>query len=264
MNAREPSESSASYPVASTVVTASQVLEFIGERGRVVPQEITNALRVNRATVHRTLHTLESLNYISRTPDGAFGLTFHLFELGTSVLHSHNLVDPARISLIQLSEATGCTVNHGVLYEDRVLYIDKSSPPGYLQLDKTVGETDPLHCTSLGKALLAFLDVSERDAILDRIELAPVTPATITDRKRLIEDLELTRERGYSVDNQEVALELRCVGAPVFDPDGLVKSAFSVSGPADQITPDRVPEVGRMVMKATAEVSARLRERSAD
>ncbi len=253
-------EPSASYPVASTVVTAAEILEFIGDRGRAVPQEISNALKLNRATVHRTLYTLETLNYISRAPDGSCGLTFHLFELGTSVLHSHNLVDPARISLIQLSEETGYTVNHGVLYDDRVLYIDKSSPPSYLQLDKTVGETDPLHCTSLGKSLLAFLTEDELSAVLDRIDLSPRTPKTITDRERLCADLSRTRERGYSIDDQEVALELRCIGAPVFSSDGTVKSALSVSGPADQITPERIPDIAVRLVKTAGEISERLRK----
>jgi IclR family KDG regulon transcriptional repressor len=160
------------------------------------------------------------------------------------VLHSYNLIDPARRSLLQLSHDTGFTVNHAVLFEDETLYIDKATPPSHLQLDRSIGETEPLHCTSLGKTLLAFQPAAERERILSRMELRAFTPHT--------EDV---RERGYAVDNQELALELRCVAAPVLGDDGSLISSVSISGPADRLRSESIPTLLPGLAEAVSTIS---------
>ncbi len=244
-----------SYPVASTVVTAASILEKIAARDKVLAQDISKELGLNRSTVHRMLHTLQILGYVAKHPDGYYRLTFHLFEIGNSVLHSYNLIDSARRSLLQLSHDTGYTVNHAVLFEDETLYVDKATPPSYLQLDRSIGETEPLHCTSLGKTLLAYQSEAERARILETIELAPLTENTITDRARLAEELERVRSRGYAVDDQELALELRCVAAPVLAEDGTLISAVSISGPADKLLRETVPTLLPALTEAVSTIS---------
>ncbi len=230
-----------SSPIAGTVVTAAEILEFIAERGKVLPQDLSKELDLNRSTVHRMLHTLQLLNYVGRMPDGTYRLTFHLFELGNSVPHSHNLIDSARRELLQLSYETGYTVNHAVLYEDQVLYIDKAAPASYLQLDLAVGESEPAHCTSLGKVLIAFQTPSVAETILRRIVLPPFTPNTITDRDVLRREIDVVRNQGYALDNQELAMELRCIAAPVLRADKTLVSAVSISGPSDRLRPEHIP-----------------------
>ena len=244
------STTSPSYPVASTVVTAALILDTIAHRDRMRAQELAKELSLNRSTVHRMLHTLEVLGYVGKHADGYYRLTFHLFEIGNSVLHSHNLIDPAHRNLIQLSEATGYTVNHAVLYQEETLYIDKASPPSYLHIDRAVGETEPLHCTSLGKILLAFQSREERGRILDSIQLDRFTPNTITDRRRLEDELDRVRGQEFAVDDQELTMELRCVAAPVRTPDGTLVSAVSISGPADRLLAESIPELLPRLRKA--------------
>mgnify|MGYP006275717663 CR=1 FL=1 len=245
----------ASYPVASTVVTAASILETIAARDKVLAQDLAKELDLNRSTVHRMLHTLQILGYVAKHPDGYYRLTFHLFEIGNSVLHSYNLIDPARRSLLQLSHDTGYTVNHAVLFEDETLYIDKATPPSYLQLDRSIGETEPLHCTSLGKTLLAYQPEEERRRLLETIELVPLTEHTITDRARLAEELERVRSQGYAVDDQELALELRCVAAPVLAEDGTLISAVSISAPADKLLRETVPTLLPALLEAVSTIS---------
>jgi DNA-binding IclR family transcriptional regulator len=250
----------ASYPVASTVVTAAAILETIGSRDRVLAQELAKELDLNRSTVHRMLHTLQILGYVAKHPDGYYRLTFHVFELGNSVLHGYNLIDPARRSLLQLSHDTGFTVNHAVIFADETLYIDKATPPSHLQLDRSIGETEPLHCTSLGKTLLAFQPAAERERILATMTLEAFTPYTITDRADLTRELETVRERGYAVDNQELALELRCVAAPVLASDGSLISAVSISGPADRLRPETIPSLLPGLNAAVATIGENMAE----
>jgi DNA-binding IclR family transcriptional regulator len=113
--------------------------------------------------------------------------------------------------------------------------VDKVTPKSYLQLEREVGESEPLHCTSLGKILLAFLDEQDRTAILDRISLDRFTEYTITDRSAFEREIETARARGYAVDNRELALELRCIAVPIQRSDRELVSAISISGPSDRI-----------------------------
>lgn len=254
MNRTEPDHG----PIASTVVTAARILEEIGDRGRVVPQDLARALDLNRATVHRMLHTLQQLNYIGRQPDGSYGLTFHLFEIGNTVPESRHLIDAARRELLELSHDTGYTVNHGVLYEDHVLYVDKVTPQSYLQLELEVGESDPLHCTSLGKVLLAYLPEPERRATLERIVLDRHTERTITNRRDLGMEIERVHADGWAIDDQELAMELRCVAAPVLAPDDTALSAVSISGPSDRFLPADIQKLLPLLRKTTEHIAANL------
>lgn len=248
-----------SYPIAGTVVTAAQILETIGEHKRVFPQELAKELNLNRSTVHRMLYTLELLEVVRRQDDGAFRLTFHLFKLGNSVPHSYHLIDAARVDLLHLSQETGFTTNHAVLYDNMALYIDKASPPSYLHLDRTTGESEPLHCTSLGKVLLAHKPEEEQRRIVSEIDLIRLTPNTITDRSQLLDELSHVRANGYAVDNQELAMEIRCVAAPVLTDDGSAISAVSISGPEDRLTMDTVPELLPQLRSAVKRIETHLR-----
>lgn len=248
------SETSNANTIAGTVVTASQILEYIAERGKVYPRDLAKDLELNRSTVHRMLYTLEILNYVGKQADGAYRLTFHLFEIGNSVPHSHNLIDPARRELIQLSHDTGLTVNHGVNFEDQVLYVDKATPPTYLQLDRSIGESEPLYCTSVGKVLLAYLPQDKLDETIGRLDLLPFTPNTITSTAKLKEELHRVRAAGYAIDNQELALEVRCVAVPLCLPDGTVMSGISVSGPEDRLTRETIDTILPNLMAAAKRI----------
>lgn len=245
-------------PIASTVVTAARILEEIGDRGRVVPRDLARALDLNRATVHRMLHTLQQLNYVGRQPDGSYGLTFHLFEIGNTVPESRHLIDAARRELLGLSHETGYTVNHGVLFEDQVLYVDKVTPQSYLQLELEVGESDPLHCTSLGKVLLAYQPRQEQSAILRRITLDRHTDRTITDPAVLAAEIERVRAAGWAIDDQELAMELRCVAAPVIDAEGIAVSAVSISGPSDRFLPANIQQLLPLLRETTERIAGNL------
>lgn len=247
-------------PVASTVLTAAEILEYIADRGRVLPRDLALDLKLNRSTVHRMLYTLELLNYVGKLPNGAYRLTFHLFEIGNSVPHSHNLIDTARRELLQLSHDTGLTVNHGILHDDQVLYVDKATPATYLQLDRSVGESEPLHCTSVGKVLLAYCGDRVREEILARLELTSYTPHTIDSVEGLRREIETVHRQGYAVDNQELALELRCVAVPVLDGEGRIISGISISGPEYRLTTDMVPTLLPRLQESAETISRNMRD----
>jgi IclR family acetate operon transcriptional repressor len=117
------------------------------------------------------------------------------------------------------------------------------------------GDRAPLHCTALGKAILANLPPAEMERRLRRRTLKAYTPATLTDPHELRRELARTAARGYSVDNMEHEEDVRCVGAPIRDREGRAFASISVSGPAHRLKPGRDREIARQVIAAAEEIS---------
>jgi IclR family acetate operon transcriptional repressor len=122
-----------------------------------------------------------------------------------------------------------------------------------------LGQRKPLHCTSQGKAILSAMEPQARDALVRELSLKPLTPHTITDRRRLQAELKITAARGWSIDDEEIVRGVRCVGAPVLDSAGRVRGAISVAGPAWRLTRERVELLGPEVAEAGRRIGAQLR-----
>ncbi|ADK79706.1 IclR family transcriptional regulator [Sediminispirochaeta smaragdinae] len=245
----------ADHGVIHTVVTASEILEYIAEKGGAQPAEIAKDLGLARANVHRHIATLYNLGFVEKRSDGRCVLTFRLFELGNTVPHTRNLIDPARPAMLRLSQDTGQTVNHGILHEASVLFIDKVDANAYLMLERPIGTCQPLYCTSLGKVLLAFQPEAERERLISSLDLIRHTEHTITDRDRLREALNLIREEGFGCDFQEMTNELNCVAAPVFGSEGKIVSAISISAPVDHFDRAAIEAVVTSLTAIADEVS---------
>ncbi len=239
----------------STVKTATQIIECISQHGEVTPNGVAKELDLSRSNAHRMLATLEELDLVEHTASGTYNLTFKLFELGNTVPHRKHLIDAARPPMLRLSQAIGETVNNGVLFQNEVLYIDKVEPVNYLKLDTSIGSTDSVHNTSLGKVLVAYLEPEEREQLISRLDFTSTTPNTITNADRYREELQRVRAAGYALDCQELSLELNCVAAPVFDGRGRVCSAISISGPAHRFHDTRQQEVIPMLLQTVKEIS---------
>jgi len=242
----------------STVITAAKIIEFIGSNDAVTPAGIARALQLNRSNVHRLLATLMELGYVEEGPYSSFKLTFKIFELGNNVPYRKMLIDIARPSMLRLAQLTGHTVNNAVIFENEVLYIDKVEANTYLKLDRSVGRTDPIHSTSLGKVLLAFEEPDVRETILSELKFIPSTPNTITDIDLLRTEIERVRESGYGLDQQELSMDLVCVAAPVFNCRGRISSAVSVSGPADRFTIQDAEKIVPDIKATCREITRRM------
>ena len=244
-----------SLKVLSTVEATTRIIECISLHGEVTPNGVAKELQLSRSNAHRLIATLEELELVEQSKPGSYNLTFKLFELGNTVPHRKNLIDTARPAMLRLSQALGMTVNNGVMYQDEVLYIDKVEPVNYLKLDRSIGSTDPLHNTSLGKVILAFLAPEEQERIVSRLNFVRTTPYTICDSGAFMDELKRVRAMGVAFDLRELSKELNCVAAPVFGPQGRVCSAISVSGPADRLDEERLKEVVPALQRTVEEVS---------
>jgi IclR family KDG regulon transcriptional repressor len=222
-------------------------------------QEVAQQCGLSRPTAYRHLVTLLTRDYVATGQDGGrFQIGARVLSLGKSFLDRLDLPDIAKADMRELSQASKETVYLGILDGTEILYVGKVDSPQQVRMHCVIGTRNPLHCTALGKAILAFLPSEERAALLDQITLTARTANTITDRSALEENLALVRARGYAIDEMEIEEGIRCIGTPVFDHTGYVVAAISTSGPAFRLSLTRIHDMAEAAMRASRAISSKL------
>ena len=239
---------------------AAQILDCFGfDHQELSVSEIGAKTGLHRSTAHRILMALEYNDLIKQNPStGKYHLGIKLFKLGHQAVSQLNLRETCRPFLSRLMNDTKETIHLAVLDDDQVLYLDKVEGPHALRMPSRVGRHIPTYCTSLGKAMLSCLDDQEVKSILRRQTLKPHTENTVKNIHQLLADLGSVRKRGYAVDNEEIEIGLRCVGAPLRDYTGGMVGAISVAAPSARLSEKNTPVIGRMVIAIAAEISEQL------
>ena len=250
----EPNESI----LSQTVLKALDILECVGyaDEPLSAPQ-VAKLLKISRPTAYRLLSTLVSRGYVEA--DGArYRLGTQALSLSQKVLASFDLPEVARAYMRQLSDLTSETVNLSILEGMEVLYIAQVEAPQSIRMMSTIGSRSHLHSTAMGKALLAFLPVEEQTPLVESLALVPCTPATVTERAILYEELSIIRKQGFAIDNEENEVGVRCVGAPIFDHTGHAFAGISISGPAYRISVSQLETISHSLIEAARAISAHL------
>ena len=239
---------------------AAQILDSFGfDHQELSVSEIGAKTGLHRSTAHRILMALEYNDLIKQNPDtGKYHLGIKLFKLGHQAVSQLNLREICRPFLMRIMNETQETVHLAVLDDDQVLYLDKVEGPHALRMPSRVGRHIPTYCTSLGKAMLSCLDDHKVKNIFRSRVLRSYTVNTVKTLDRLLTDLRVIRRRGYSVDNEEIEIGLRCVGAPIKDHTGAMVGAISTAAPSARLAAQKIPGVGRLVMAVAAEISEQL------
>jgi DNA-binding IclR family transcriptional regulator len=136
-----------------------------------------------------------------------------------------------------------------------VIYIDKIEPARSVRMITRIGASNPVHCTSVGKAILAFLPEERITDILSRLRFDRYTSRTITTVEALRAEIEKTRRRGYAVDDEEFEEGLRCIAVPVLDAQRLPVAAVSVSGPSFRVTAQKLPSIASHLLQCVRGIS---------
>jgi IclR family transcriptional regulator, acetate operon repressor len=219
------------------------------------------ALELPLGTIHRLLGTLIARGYAAQDSQSRrYGPGPKLLEIAARAT-SHSRFSLRRLAqpyLRALTEATGETSNLIVLQGGEIVYVEQVTSARLVHMFTAVGQRAPLYCTGGGKAILAGLPEQQAEVYLASAQLRPWTPKTITDRERFRQELALTRQRGYAVDDEEREEGVRCVAAPIFDHSGLCVAAISISGPSSRVTLARLAELGPQLCQAAADYSAQL------
>ncbi|HTU02145.1 MAG TPA: IclR family transcriptional regulator [Candidatus Sulfotelmatobacter sp.] len=252
----------ASVPASPTVQAVDHCLDLVEAlSANDVPRGVTELgaeLHLAKSTVHRLLQTLMGRGYVAQdSASGRYRLGLRFLELGAAVMDSLSIRTAAEPYLQELMEATRETVHLGVLEGHEVVYVDKIECPRTIRMYSRVGRRSPLHCTALGKVLLAY-QPEEVFRALPRSAYHRFTPRTITTPARLHEELKRVREDGYAVDNQEFEDGLRCVAAPVRDHRDRVVASLGIAGPTARLKPIALPALIKRLKESADAISAAL------
>ena len=245
--------------VLRSVTNALAVLEaFSVEKPELGVTELSHTLGLGKSTVHRLLASLAARGYVRKNPQSErYCMGFKAFEVGSLAAGRGSIRDVVAPFLRHLMLASKETVHLGVLDEWDVVYIDKIESHQPLQMFSRVGRRAPLHCTALGKALLAFQPGELVDRFLRR-RLKSYTPSTLTDPGGLRLELERIRSDGHALDDEEFAIGLKCLAAPVRDHTRDVVASLGIAGPAVRLAEERVPRLAALVREAAADASRAL------
>jgi DNA-binding IclR family transcriptional regulator len=220
--------------------------------------EICQRMRLHKSTAHRSLMVLERSALIERTPENRFRLGLKLYELGNRAVEQIDLRARVYPFFRRLAVQVGETVHLSVLQKTSVVYLDKVEPNRRVCMSSRIGSSNPVYCTSMGKAMLAFQPEETIEQIVAKIRFTRYTHKTLCSRETLLKSLERVRRRGYAIDDEEIELGVRCVGAPILNENRWAIAAVSVSGPSSRITSQSVPAIAEHLLICCREISASL------
>ncbi|AOW79265.1 IclR family transcriptional regulator [Halodesulfurarchaeum formicicum] len=237
-----------------TTNTSLRVLDAVADLEGATVSEIADELDMAVSTAHKHLQTLLGNGLIVKHDD-EYQLGLKLYHLGSKAKRREPQFMLAREKTYELAERTREVVNFSVLENGRAITLFDSLDTGTLEGFQR-GQYFYLHSTAAGKAMLAEMDESQIDAIIDQWGLPKFTEFTITDRETLCEELEQVRKRGYAVNKQESWENLKAVAVPVTDSNGEVLGAMDVSGSPHRISYER--SIARTLAKSVDELERAL------
>lgn len=240
---------------------AINIIEFIGQQstGEAGLRELSVAMKLHKTTTHRIAHVLESRGLLRRGLDSnRYRLGLHLYDLGCQALDHVDIRDEARPFMARVAFEVGETVHLAILDRIEVLYIGRVEAQRSLTMGSKLGGRNPVYCTALGKAILAYSADMEVEQILGACRMEARTRNTFTTAIALKRELERIRDRGYAIDDEEIEDGIRCIAAPLLSPANRPMAAISVSGPSSRITPNRFELIGKTILKAVRELSAHI------
>jgi DNA-binding IclR family transcriptional regulator len=252
---------SATYEVGAVRKALEILCQFTAEEPSLSVSDLSRRLNIPKSTTHNLLRTLESYDFLKQDPaDRRYWLGPRVCELGLRFSHGTRLVAAARPHLRKLADLTKETVKLGVLSGHEVFILTAIESPYQLHTRGDEGLRAPLHCTGLGKALLARLSDQEVREIVSGRGLPRFTPHTIATVAGLKKELERIRGDGYTVDREENELGVVCVAASLVDTSAGTKAALSVSAPASRLCGERITECARQVREAARAIEDALNQ----
>lgn len=226
--------------------------------------ELAQTVGLPPSTAHRLLTTLQHERFVRFDPLGnLWQVGVGAFIAGNAFVRTRDVVLMARPRMRRLMEESGETVNLYLQEQSEAVCMAQVECREMMRAIARPGGRVRMHCSGVGKAILAWLPEREVGQILERHGLPAITARTLTTPRALRADLERIRERGYAIDDEEHAVGLRCVAAPVFDEHGTPVAGISISGPSARVTVPRLALLGALVDAAAGAVSAEIGGHSA-
>lgn len=257
MRSSRREDAKAGSATTNSVQRSFAILEFLNasRRGWNI-SELSRKLDIPKSSTHVLINILSGLGYIQQIQSSnRFQLSHKLYGLGQRALHATPLSEVVLPHLHWLVQQTSLTAHAGILEKNHVVFIQKVDGHGLVKFDTYIGKCSPLHCTSLGKALLSSQTPEILESTLSKYAFDRFTRRTIVSLPVFMSELQRVREQGFAVDNEEEELGVRCVASPIVV-GGVAVGAVSVTGTVTQIPPEDVAAVGQTLRTAAWHVTA--------
>lgn len=240
-----------------SVDRAIEILKCFDNGQELGVTEISKMLSLPKSTAFGLISTLSMHDILEKNNStDKYKLGLGLYHLGNKV--SFSLREMAFPYLERLVTMYKETANLVTIQGNSVIYLDKVESSLSIGINTLVGGQKPLHCTAVGKSILAFLQENEAKEKIANMELEKYTDLTITTKEQLLSEMKEIRDKGYSEDREEMELGLHCIGAPIFNQYGIPFAAISISGPVSRMTEDVCKEAGATLVRFADEISRNL------
>lgn len=222
---------------------------------------LSEQVGLTKSTTHRLLTTLVNMNYVLKDKDSdKYKLGYQVVYLSRQLLNNSDLIQVSRPYLKKLCDDVNEAIHLCIEDNEEVLYIDKLESTQTIRMYSRIGNRRPFYCTGVGKVLLAGMESERYKQILQNIDFEVRTPNTITTPEKLTEEVRRVKELGYALDNVEVEEGIRCIAAPIYNAKGNIIASFSISGPSNRVTLERIKdELIERVRQTTREISEQLK-----
>ena len=239
-----------------SVARTFAIIEYLSNSANAQPlKDIAASCAIPTATVHRLLNNLCSLGYINHEPNGQYRLSYKLLEIANRQVSRSSFIPIVESYLNNLSEQLGESVHLVAREGNNIIYIYKVTRSiGSIQLASHVGKKTPMYCCAVGKAILSTLDDAEIKNVFDTTEIVALGPNTITNFERFIKEMNIIRECGYAVDNEENEVGIKCVAVPLICRQENISYAFSVSSLAHRLPDQRIPKIAKLMLNVKAQI----------
>lgn len=246
--------------MVKSVGRAMEVIDLVSTtKNGVGVTQIANQMDINKSSVYRILNTLEEYGFIEQDEESAkYKLGYKFLEISSRLLDSMDLRTEAAPYLKSLEDYTN-EVIHLVVYDHgEVVYLEKLEGSETLRMHSKVGRRAPMHCTSVGKAILSHLEENRVREIIERKGLPKHTDNTIIDVGLFMAELKKVKKQGYALDLEENEQGIVCIASPIFDHTEQVIAALSISGTSLRMSEKRLLDLTGKVKEAGRNISKRL------
>lgn len=221
-----------SYRNNQSVERAFKILELIASSEGMGVSDIAREVELNKSTAFGLIKTLDNLGYIFKNEEtDKYQLTYKIKNLAEQGDNRHDILSFAKPHLNKLSEKYGEIIHFVAASDGEVFYLDKIESTRAIRVYTGIGTSMPMYCTGVGKSILSTHSEEYVREYVKEVGLKKLTDNTITNVEELLEDLKLTRERGYGIDDGENQKELYCIGIPIINKKGEGTYALSISMP---------------------------------
>ncbi|MCD9026250.1 IclR family transcriptional regulator [Cohnella silvisoli] len=220
--------------------------------------EIHSQLDIPKGTVFMILSVLEGYGMVKKDTHGCYSLGPKIYELGMAYMTKIDIKQIAKPFMNRLAQETKFTAHLGIMSDNRILFVEKVELQSFIKFSTFPGMRSDIHNSSLGKAIAAFLPEEEVDRAIEAVGMGRYTPNTITEPELFKQVLSRIRINGYSIEDEEGEIGVRCVGAPIFDHEGKVIAAISITALKSDLPADLLPVIGEKIKETAVAISKEL------